>query len=394
MKAKIVCALSLILIAACIASAQTAAPCGGAQRALSINWVQYNFDPCLTGNNPYETKLSTSTVGNLAFYWSILASGPLSPPAVVNGVVYTYNDTGKVEARNAANGSLLWQYPVAPTSFYYYLASPAYANGILYVGDGGGVLWALKAFDGTFLWKYATNSQHTFAPTVSNGVVYVAESYSTPSYTYALDATTGSLLWKYQSANTKGIQPATDGKRVYVGGDYQLDALDAVTGTRIWQSTGVGIPTNVAVYNGRVYVSDMLGAYIHALNAATGQALWTTQTNYSAVDIAVANNAVYGQDGDGGFWALDAYTGSLLWQVPPTGTGPAQGMAIANGVIYANIAYNLHDSRTIALDGSTGATLWTYMFGSMASVSGPVVVNGVVYSPMASNLVVFHLPSQ
>ena len=62
MKIKDILSLSLILLTACVASAQTAVPCGGAQRTLSINWYQFNFDPCLTGNNPYETKLSTSTV--------------------------------------------------------------------------------------------------------------------------------------------------------------------------------------------------------------------------------------------------------------------------------------------------------------------------------------------
>ena len=185
------------------------------------------------------------------------------------------------------------------------------ANGIVYVGDGAGVLWALKASDGTFLWKYATNSQRTFAPTVSGGVVYVMESYSTPSYTYALDATTGSLLWKYQSANSQGVQPAVDGKRVYVGGDYHLEALDPKTGTQIW-ATGAGIATAVSVYNGRAYVADILTLSIHALNAATGQVLWTSGSDYTAVNMAVANNSVYAQDGEGGLWALDADTGNLL----------------------------------------------------------------------------------
>ena len=334
MKTKLISALSMLLLTACAAYAQTAVPCGGAQRTLSVNWYQYNFDPCLTGNNPYETKLSTSTVGNLALDWSKPADGWFSPPVVVNGIIYAYENNGVVEARNAGNGSLLWQYPVAPTSYEFYLASPAFANGIVYVGDGGGVLWALKASDGTLLWKYVTNSQRTFAPTVSNGAVYVTESYSTPSYTYALDAATGSLLWKYESGNTQGTQPAVNGKTVYAGGDYHLAALDAATGKQLWAS-GAGIPAALSVYNGRVYVADTLVASIHALNAATGQLLWSTDSG-RALNIAAANNTVYAQDGSGGFWALDAYTGSLLWQDPPTPTGPALGMAVANGVIYSN----------------------------------------------------------
>lgn len=218
MKTKLICALSLLLLFACMASAQTASPCGGAQRTLSINWYQFNFDPCLTGNNPYETKLSTSTVSNLVLGWHVAADWSISAPAVVNGVVYFYNRSGKVEARTTADGSVLWQHSVAPTTDYFYLASPAVANGIVYIGDGAGIVWALKASDGTPLWSYATHSQDTMAPTVSNGVVYVTESPSTPSYTYALDAATGSLLWKYQVGSSEGVQPAVNGNRVYTGG--------------------------------------------------------------------------------------------------------------------------------------------------------------------------------
>jgi outer membrane protein assembly factor BamB len=392
MKTKISGALTLIVISACIASAQTAAPCGGAQRALSINWLQFNFDPCLTGNNPYETILSPSTVGNLVLDWHVIANGWLSPPVVVNGIVYVYDNVGRVEARNAGNGSLLWQYPVASTSYQFYLASPAVANGIVYVGDGAGVLWALRASDATVLWNYATNSQHTFAPTVSNGVVYVTESYSTPSYTYALDATTGTLLWEYQSGNTQGTQPAVNGNRLYAGGDYHLEALDAATGTQIWVSTNVGIPSAVAVYNGRVYVADKF-SYIHALNAATGEVLWTYRSPYSAANIAVANNNVYAQSGDGGLFALDAYTGNRLWRISGTGLSPAFGMAIANGIIYSNACFSLTDCRFIARDDDTGATLWSYETGYGGFLSGPAVVNGMLYAPRSGDLFLFHLPN-
>ena len=274
MKTKLIPALSLILLIACVASAQTAAPCGGTQHSLSINWLQGDFDPCLTNNNPYETKLSPATVANLTLYWHGSADYSISSPIVVNGVMYFYNRSGKVEARDATNGYVVWQHPVAPTTNYFYLASPAIANGILYAGDGAGVLWALKASDGTLLWKYATASQYTFAPTVSSGVVYVTETYSHPSYTYALDATTGSLLWKVKTGDTQGVQPAVSGNRVYTGGDYYgLVALDAKTGATVWMGRPIGTPLLLAVRDGRVYVNyDLLNLY--ALNAATGAVLW------------------------------------------------------------------------------------------------------------------------
>lgn len=396
--------LSLILITACIASAQTAAPCGGAQRTLSINWYQGNFDPCLTDNNPYETKLSTSTVGNLVLDWHAISDAPTSSPAVVNGLVYTYDNLGEVQARNAVDGSLLWQHPPGGNAkmagAYSIENPPAVANGIVYLAGGGLSVEALKASDGTLLWQYKAVGASSTAPTVSNGVVYVGDTGGTPNYMYALDGATGSLLWKYQEGpnrDNQGAQPAVNGNRVYAASGEQLAALDAKTGTQIWLSYGVGIPTAVAVYNGRVYVADEL-AYIHAVNAATGQPLWTTHADFNAKSIAVANNSVYAQDGTGGFWALDAYTGNLLWKVKLANATPSYGMAVANGVIYSNVFFSPTDSGVIALDGSTGTMLWSYHIGYGAFYAGPAVVNGTVYAPSVpaqgnGNLLVFHLPN-
>ncbi len=392
MKTRSTLCLSLILLSSCAASAQTAAPCGGAQRTLSINWYQGNFDPCLTGNNSYETKLSTSTVGNLALYWHAVASWSISAPVVVNGTVYVYNRIGKLEARNATNGNSLWQYPVAPTSDDFYLASPAVANGIVYIGDGAGVLWAVKASDGTFVWKYATNSQYTMAPTVSNGVVYVTENPSTPSYTYALDAATGSLLWKYQVGYSEGVKPAVSGNRVYTGGDLGLVALDAKAGTPVWKGHPLGSPLDLAVHDGRVYVEyELLGLY--ALNAATGAVLWTSNEG-PALAMALANGHFYGEMGNGAMFALDAYTGSLLWKIMGTDQSTQWGMAVANGIIYTNICFSASDCSIIARGGDTGAILWNYETGPGDFLTGPAVVNGTLYATRYGDLFVFHLPNQ
>jgi outer membrane protein assembly factor BamB len=404
MKTRIVCALSLILITACITSAQTAAPCGGAQHALSINWVQGNFDPCLTDNNPYEMKLSHSTVGNLVLDWHVVTDYPSSSPVVVNGVVYTYDNGGEVQARSAADGSLLWQNPPRANTrmagAYSIVNPPAVANGRVYLTDGL-VVWALKASDGTLLWQYQRGvAVAGSAPTVSDGIVYVTDSGGTPNYTYALDGATGSLLWKYQDGfnrDNQGAQPAVNGNRVYAASGDQLAALDAKTGTQIWLSSGVGIPTAVAVYNGRVYVADQL-AYIHCVNAATGQPLWDTRTDFNAASIAVANNSVYAQDGTGGFWALDAYTGNLLWKVKLANEVPSFGMAVANNIIYSNTFFTSTDGVFIALDGSTGTMLWSYHTGNGGFLAGPAVVNSTVYAPKApgpggGDLLVFHLPN-
>jgi outer membrane protein assembly factor BamB len=134
------------------------------------------------------------------------------------------------------------------------------------------------------------------------------------------------------------------------------------------------------------------------VNAATGQPLWNTRTDYDAASIAAANNSVYAQDGTGRFWALDAYTGNLLWQVRLGSAVPSFGMAVANNIIYSNTFFTSTDSGVIALDGSTGTMLWSYHIGNGGFYAGPAVVNGTVYAPSVpahgnGDLLVFHLPN-
>ena len=91
-------------------------------------------------------------------------------------------------------------------------------------------------------------------------------------------------------------------------------------------------------------------------------------------------------------FALDAYTGSLLWEIPPTNISSPWGMAVANGIIYTNICFDSDDCRFIARDGDTGDLLWNYQ-AAEGFLTGPAVVNGRLYAPTAGHLYAFHLPN-
>jgi polyvinyl alcohol dehydrogenase (cytochrome) len=78
----------------------------------------------------------------------------------------------------------------------------------------------------------------------------------------------------------------------------------------------------------------------------------------------------------GSFAALDATTGSILWQVPnPVGGENTGQTTVANGVVYA---CERAQGRMFAFDASSGALLWDFASGGSCT-GGPSVVKGSVY---------------
>jgi polyvinyl alcohol dehydrogenase (cytochrome) len=94
----------------------------------------------------------------------------------------------------------------------------------------------------------------------------------------------------------------------------------------------------------------------------------------------------------GGSWtALDATTGTILWQTadPQVETLPAPlgtvgvwdlaPVSVANGVVYAGSMAKLADQdQMFALDAETGKILWQYGAGGSVN-AGPAIVDGTVY---------------
>jgi len=131
-------------------------------------------------------------------------------------------------------------------------------------------------------------------PIVVDGVAYVS---APQSKVYAVDAATGKLIWKFDpkvrldqalngsySARTNAGVAVWEGK-VFVGtGDCRLVAIDAATGTQIWEAqvcepTQTGITNAPHVGKGMVFMGyngsdDGVRGAIAAYDANTGKELW------------------------------------------------------------------------------------------------------------------------
>ncbi len=220
-------------------------------------------------------------------------------------------------------------------------------------------------------WSFPTVGQVELSPAEANGVVYVGAGFQVS----ALNARTGTLLWQFTAGNFVGSPAVSDG-RVYVSSaDQNIYALNARTGAVLWTyQTLPGIPApTLTVANRMVYVGSW-DKNLYALNAQTGSLVWQYTAGGSILSIpAVSNNVVYFGAGNATLYALNATTGSLLWQFSLPFFVDASP-TVVNGVVYVGSG----DKNVYALNASNGALLWQYATDSFERTS-PAVVNGIVY---------------
>jgi alcohol dehydrogenase (cytochrome c) len=147
-------------------------------------------------------------------------------------------------------------------------------------------------------WIFQTEVKESMetSPIVVNGVMYVTTSFS---QVYALNAATGEQLWHYKHAmgpittyccgpNNRGVAVYED--KVYLATlDAKLVALDAKSGSKVWQSDvgdpELGYSETMAptVVKGKVLIGTNGGEYgirgfVRAYDAKTGQQLWNFNT--------------------------------------------------------------------------------------------------------------------
>ena len=165
----------------------------------------------------------------------------------------------------------------------------------------------------------------------------------------------------------------SDGIVYFACDDFFVHALNASTGTEMWQHhTGSNL-NSPCVYNGCIYIGTYEG-YVIGLNASTGNEIWGYQTQDTVTSsAAAAYGCVYIGSEDGSVYCLNASNGQKLWQTP-TGYWVWSSPAVADGNVYVGSEdYNIY-----CFNASTGAKKWSYETGCNVD-SSPAIVNGTLY---------------
>ena len=273
----------------------------------------------------------------------LFSPGP-DAPYIAAGAVYVWASSG-LAALDALTRERLWSHEAQGSSRWF-----GVSDGVVYVWSNlAARLRALDASTGEQLWWHKTSDRPTM---VSGGIIYI-------DVQYALDASTGEALSSYKPNSDTRVSVVVDGIGYGVtqdpstGRDYQLVALDAMTGELLWRFDASGHRIGLfSVVDGIVYVQGFFSLY--ALDSLTGEMLWHFENRPSS-------------------WT----SGDNLWHSHPV-----------DGVVYVGA----YDGYVYALDALTGELLWRYLTGGKVN-SSPVVAGGVVYVESSDGYVYAIVPS-
>jgi outer membrane protein assembly factor BamB len=325
----------------------------------------------------------------------------ISYPLIADGKVFvTVSNAGSgttLFALDAANGGLLWFFDLSG-SFRW--SGLCYENGRVFAVNGSGLLRAFDGTSGNVIWQVQLPGQSVFSgpPTVSQGVIYVGGAGSGGTL-YAVNANSGAVLWMKPVANGDSSSPAVTSNGVFVSYSCQnVYKFDPATGTQIFHvdsgcSGGGG--TTPVLYNGRLYVRDILGDAFFDSN--TGQIIGSFNAKNTPVFSGNRGFFLNGPHVLGTFGTLqarDVNTNSVLWSF--SGDGFLQSaVLVVNDYVYVGSS----QGNLYAVAAATGQQVWStntgdsipYVddFNLSQPVTGFAAGEGLLVIPTSTKLIAY-----
>jgi outer membrane protein assembly factor BamB len=391
----------------------------GAGRVAATDWLMYGFNLQRTGENPFESILTPSTVPDLHELWSFDLGGvTIMQPVLATGVivdgsrkdlVYMGAEHGDLYAIDVASGTMVWHRNLGsqhtscgdmPDGVFGVSGSPFLdrANNRMFVVGGDGNMYALDLSTGATLsgWPVAVTTdpahEHTYGGVnVNNGIAY-AEIASYCDFTpyhgriVAVDIASHNLLGTFLPAG-----PRISGGGIWGPGGV---SIDSVTGD-VFTATGNALtnPESIRYCENVVELSSSLGVLGANYPGLTG-----FDVDFGATPI------LYQPPGCPPMVAAKNKSGVLVtYERGNVSAGPTQRLQIANihdwqfngipawsdttHLLYISNSSDSNSIQTrhgiVALSVNASCRLrlaWQRTVGlNGASVSPPTVAGGVVY---------------
>lgn len=242
-------------------------------------------------------------------------------PTVKEGVIYTANANGSIQARTKDSGQLIWRQDIKlPIA-----SGPNVGKNLVVVGAQAKVV-ALSKKTGDVLWKSEVSNQLLAPPTLSEKIVFAK---TIDGQVYAFNALDGTRQWHYTHGSPELIlrasgAPVVAGHLVLLGfSDGKLDAVDARTGRLVWQRNVsyakgqteverlVDIDATPIVKDNVAYLASYQGN-VTALSLSNGQILWKQKVS-AYKDMALDKNTLFVVDDNSHVWAMNCHSGMVLW---------------------------------------------------------------------------------
>jgi alcohol dehydrogenase (cytochrome c) len=392
------------------------------------NWLSFRNGPRLWGYSPLN-QINAGNVGQLRLVWSrAMQDGPQEvEPIVYDGIMYLTHAEDIVQAVDATNGDMLWEYRrrlppdvarITGTMFRY--RNVALWQDKIYLATNDAYLVALDAKTGRVVWEtkrgeFKDKVSQTAGPIIVKGKAIIGTRCDPSSplpggcFVTAYDARHGEELWRVNTAAKPG-EPGGDTWGKLTGDErrhasaWMVPSYDADLNLVYW-GTGVtalrpdtlqGVPNADLLYTNSTL----------AVNPDTGKMSWYYQhlpRDYRdldhpfermIVDTIVAPSAdevpwinprlksgekrkvvtgVFGKTGI--VWSIDAKTGEFLWARPSTFQNVMKGIDPNTG---KPIVSDLSDPKEVPPNPSC-----PHLYGGKNQPSGAFSPDtGAMYFPL------------
>ena len=260
------------------------------------DWTSWRRTPLSHGYTPLNI-INKKNVSNLKLSWSLtMAEGSnQGTPLVYNGVMFLTHPDNIIQAINAKNGNLIWEYKYNYKKGSKTLGGPtrniAIFKNKIFLATYDAHLIALDAISGELLWKtkkanYEDGYTHTSGPVIADGIVvsgingcerYVKDGCFITGH----DPDSGKELWRTSTIALSGDPNSKSwgdtpelfraGSDMWIAGSYDPELKLFYIGTsqaKPWVAVSRGMTPNEAA----LYTNSTL-----ALNPKTGEIVWYFQ---------------------------------------------------------------------------------------------------------------------
>jgi parallel beta-helix repeat protein len=341
----------------------------------SYDWTMFK------GNAERNGFTDSPAPENNQVFWKFQTGGPVTEsPAVADVIVFVSSTDGYLYAVNAESGSKLWSVQLGSG-----ISSPAIASGKVFVTCRPGEIVALDMYSGTQVWRQPLGEEAGFGSPLVVGSRVFANGNQT---VHVFNTEVGANLYNVDvnSRFSGGIAPLARDADLILAlmgrvSEFGCNGFEAADGTgRLWVTIGPSavdsIKSGPAVSEGRTYtVSVNPEGYstVYALEAFGMRSWEQPLAGITEASPAVAYGLVYIPT-DKNAYALNATDGSVEWSFPVNGESSISSPAVADGKVF----FGLDNGYIYALDAHTGSLIWDCRTGG-AVQSSPAISNGLLF---------------
>jgi len=346
-----------------------------------------------------DNILKGSKQWNLGFDSDPLVATPAEHEGILYVIAGRTNDSGRLLALDALDGSSIWNRDLFGVSDY----SPVVAGDLVFAVLRSGEVFGLNRFTGNLIWSFQADSYTHGPAVVKNGVLYLAS-----TMIYALDAHSGELRWSRKvKGNVNSHLAISDGALAVMSFEGDLNLMSLKHGNhRLTYPVWFGTYPKPLAHNGTLVLAGN-NASVIAIDMSVRElpferiikSIWATLWMWDmaprpgspkgylwhstklqgvrAYPVAADDNSAYvgirHADASGTIVALDINNGNTEWIKHFDSALTTSAAFVDDFLLISTRSGGLH-----LIDKYSGESLWNFEIGSKLETAPALGINGIV----------------